>query len=169
MFNKIAIAATLAIASTAAMAADAPKFFVGAEYGTNKAKDSSDRESGAGIFGGYQFNEHFGIEGGYRRVAKDSGVVEGDIAYTAHVDQLAVSAVGTIPLSNGFSVYGRLGMNRMTIDGNAGNASVKDHANRGMYGVGVGYSFTPTVSARLELQKPMSDITSLNAGVVFKF
>ncbi len=74
-----------------------------------------------------------------------------------------------MPLSNGFSVYGRLGANRMMFKGQFGNVTETEHAHRGVYGVGVGYAFTPVISGRLELQKPMSDLTTLTAGVAFKF
>lgn len=168
MFRKIAIAASLVIASSAAMAADAPKFYAGADIGITKADGDSHRETGEGAFAGYQFCEHIAIEAGYRRLESEDGVTQG-VSYNGHTDQLAVSAVGTLPLSNGFSVFGRLGVNRLMLNGHVGNESLKDHANRGVYGVGVGYSFTPTVSARLELQRPINDLTNLSAGVVFKF
>jgi OOP family OmpA-OmpF porin len=157
MFSKIAIAATFALVSTVASAADAPtKFYAGADIGTTKAKGESDRESGYGVFGGYNFTEQLAIEAGYRRLVSDDA---------GHLDQLSISAIGTIPLSNGFSVYGRLGVNRLAVkfDGDSG------HINRGVYGIGMGYSFTPAISARIELQKPMSDLTNLSAGVVFNF
>lgn len=169
MFSKIAIAATFALVSTVASAADAPtKFYVGADVGTTKAKGESDRESGAGIFGGYNFNQHVAIEAGYRRLASFDGAFEG-ITGSSRLDQLSVSAIGTIPFGNGFSVFGRLGANRISVKGNYGTEHFKDHANRGVYGIGMGYTFTPAISARIELQKPMSDLTNLSAGVAFNF
>lgn len=161
MFSKIAIAATFALVSTVASAADAPtKFYAGADIGTTKAKGESDRESGYGVFGGCNFTEQLAIEAGYRRLVSDDA---------GHLDQLSISAIGTIPLSNGFSVYGRLGVNRLAVKFDDGSMSGNGHINRGVYGIGMGYSFTPAISARIELQKPMSDLTNLSAGVVFNF
>lgn len=170
MFKNIAIATTLAIASSAAIAADVPstKFYAGADIGTTKGEGSSDRESGFGAFGGFQFTPHIAVEAGYRRLISQDETFEG-IHGRAHVDQLAVSAIGTLPLGNGFSVFGRLGVNRLSVNGNIGVEKFKDSDTRGLYGIGVAYSFSPSISARLELQKPVSDLTNLSAGVSYKF
>ena len=159
MFKKIAVAATVALISTAAFAADAPKMYAGVDVGSTKIDGFSDRETSIGGFFGYQVNTNFGVEGGFRRLA-DFDV--GSVGVT--LDQLAVSAVGTLPLSGGFNVYGRLGYNHIKAKGNG-----SDTTSGVLYGAGVGYDFTPTISGRLEVQKPSSDSTNFNAGVVFKF
>lgn len=155
MFKKIAIAASLAILSSAAMAADQPYFYAGGDVGSTKFS-GIDRETSYGGFGGYQFNQNIAVEAGYRRLAK----LDGDTA-----DQFHVSAVGTLPLSNGFNVFGRLGVNRLSLEDGADNY----HYNRALYGAGVGYSFSPTVMGRLEVQKPHSDVTNISASVAFRF
>ena len=38
-----------------------------------------------------------------------------------------------------------------------------------LYGVGLNYNFTPTISGRAEVQKPSSDSTNYGVGIVFKF
>jgi predicted porin len=166
MFKHLAIAAILAASATMAVAADAPstRFYAGADIGTTKFEGESHRETSYGAFGGYQFCPQIAIEGAYRRLFTEN--FDGG---SAHLDQLSISAVGTIPLSNGFSVFGRLGANRIAITANAGGDNFNEHANRGLYGIGMGYDFTPAISARIEIQKPMSDLTNFNAGVVFKF
>jgi hypothetical protein len=163
MFKKIAIAATLAILSSAAMAADQPYFYAGGDIGSTKV-EGADRETSYGAFGGYQINQNFGIEAGFRRLA-DTDVGGADLK----VDQIALSAIGTIPLSNGFNVFGRLGYNRLTVKASANGFSATEHENKALYGVGVGYAFTPTVMGRLEVQKPESDVTNISAGVSFRF
>jgi OOP family OmpA-OmpF porin len=169
MFNKIIIAASLALVSSVAAAADVPaKFYVGADLGTTKFEDESDRESGFGIFGGYQFTKNIAVEVGVRRLASIDAEFEG-MHGSSRLNQYSVSAIGTIPFDNGFSVFGRLGANRISVNAKVAGDSFSDHANRGVYGVGVAYSFTPAISARLELQKPMKEMTNLSAGVVYKF
>lgn len=163
MFKKIAIAATLAILSSAAMAADQPYFYAGGDIGSTKI-DGADRETSYGAFGGYQINQNFGVEAGYRRLA-DTEAFGADLK----VDQIAVSAIGTIPLSNGFNVYGRLGYNRLTVKASANGNSATDHENKALYGIGLGYAFSPTIMGRLEVQKPESDVTNISAGVSFRF
>ncbi|MES3022085.1 MAG: porin family protein [Pseudomonadota bacterium] len=167
MFNKIAFAAALVIASSAAIAADSP-YYVGADIGTTKGEGSSDRESGYGAFAGYQFTKHIAVEAGLRRLGDEKETI-GGVTGNVRVNQLSVSAVGTLPLSNGFSVFGRLGANRLSIKGNVGPNSFKDSDTKALYGAGVAYSFSPAVSARLEIQKPMSDLTNLSLGVSYKF
>lgn len=174
MFKKITIAAALAIVSSAAMAADAPHFYAGADIG--KTKLGPFREPGFGFFAGYQFNQQIAVEAGLRRLAHNlpaeiHGVSSGVLRGTAGEDQLAVSAVGTLPLGNGFSAFGRLGVNlvRMSIKSHGGEFSGHDNDVRGLYGIGVAYSFSPAISARMELQKPASDLTNLSAGVSYSF
>jgi hypothetical protein len=155
MIKKIAFVATLALVSSTAMAAE-PTWYVGGDVSTTKGDGDSHQETGYGAFGGYQFNPSIALEAGVRRL-----VSEGDF----HVNQVAFSAVGTLPVGNNFSVFGRLGVNRLTLNG--GGAS--DSATRGLYGIGVAYNFSSAISARMEVTKPMSDLTNLSIGVSYKF
>jgi OmpA-OmpF porin, OOP family len=164
MFKKIAIAASLAILSSAAMAADQPYFYAGGDVGSTKLEGADDRETSYGGFAGYQFNENFGLEAGFRRLG-DADFTGGNVK----ADQYSLSAIGTIPLSNGFSVFGRLGYNRIDSKVRFMGVSDSDHEDEVLYGAGVGYKFSETVSARLEVQKPHSDITNISAGVSFRF
>jgi hypothetical protein len=163
MFKKIAIAATLAILSSAAMAADAPYFYGGADVGSTKL-EGADRETSFGGFLGYQFNQNFALEGGIRRLG-EAEFTGGDVK----LDQYSISGVGTVPLSNGFSVYGRLGYNRLNIKASGPLGSASDDTNEVLYGAGVGYKFSETVTGRLEVQKPESDVTNVSVGVAFRF
>lgn len=164
MFKKIAIAATLAILSSAAVAADAPSFYAGVDFGKTKIDGYKDRETSYGAFLGYSFNRNFAIEGGYRSLA--------DFDYSGvNVDakQLAVSGVATLPLVNNFNLFGRLGYNRLTVKGSLGGVSVKESDNKALFGVGVGYEFSPTAQVRFEIQRPESDTTNASIGLAFKF
>lgn len=154
MFKKIAITATLAMLASSAFAAG--PFYAGADFGSTKADGFSDRENGYGAFVGYTFHENFAVEGAYRRLADADGET---------IDQAAVSVVGTLPLSNGFNVFGRLGYNRLE----AKYAGGKETESKALYGVGVGYAFTPTISGRIEFQKPSSDSHNVSAGIAFAF
>jgi OOP family OmpA-OmpF porin len=66
-------------------------------------------------------------------------------------------------------VYGRLGYNRLEAKGSVGNISASDTTSGALYGVGAGYVFSPTVMGRVEVQKPSSDSTNINVGVVIRF
>lgn len=163
MFKKIAIAASLAILSSAAMAADQPYFYAGGDLGSTKL-EGADRETSFGGFAGYQFNQNFALEAGIRRLgeADFSGV-------NVKANQYSLSGVGTIPLSNGFSVFGRLGYNRVNLKASGFGMSDSDHDDEVLYGAGVGYKFSDTITGRLEVQKPHSDITNVSVGVAFRF
>jgi OOP family OmpA-OmpF porin len=155
MFKKIVIASALALIASASFAQTAPAVYAGVDVGSTKLSDDgySDRDTSIGGFVGYTFNQNFAVEGGYRSLFDKDGI---------EVNQTAISGLAIAPLSNGFSVYGRLGYNHL---------SVKDADSKGkaLYGAGVSYAFTPTASARVEIQKPHSDLTNISVGVAFKF
>lgn len=168
MFKKIALAATLAILASSSFAAENPSFYAGADLGSTKLDGVSDRQTSFGGFVGYKFNENLAIEGGYRRLA-DFDVTFNSTKVGMTLDQAAVSAIGILPLSNGFNVFARLGYNRIDAKGSTSNSSATDSTSGGLYGIGVGYSFAPNISVRLEVQKPSSDSSNVSAGVSYKF
>jgi OmpA-OmpF porin, OOP family len=166
MFKKIAIAATLSLLASSSFAA-AP-IYAGADFGSTKIDDASDRSSSYGAFIGYKFHENFAIEGSFRRLG-DFDFAIGTAKPNAKIDQTALSVIGSLPLASGFNLYARLGYNQLKVKASINGFSGDDSTSGSLYGVGVGYTFSPTVSARLEVQKPSSDSTNVHAGVVFNF
>lgn len=164
MFKKIAAVAALIVASSSAFAVEPGALYAGVDLGKTKIDDVSGRETSAGAFVGYKFHPNFSAEFGYRRLF-DATFEGADVK----ADQVALSLIGTYPLGNNFDVYGRLGYNRIELDASAGGFSASDSTSRAVYGIGLGYAFTPAISGRIEVQKPTSDSTNLSAGVVFKF
>ena len=167
MFKKIAAAVAILAASSSAFAQEAPSFYAGVAASSTEI-DNSDRESGYGAFFGYKFNQSIAIEGGYYRVAETEfslGTVRGDVT----LDQIDVSVIGTLPLSNGFDIYGRLGYARLEAEADVAGFTGKEHDSGALYGLGLGYPFSPVVHGRLEVQKPASDTTKIVAGVSYKF
>ena len=168
MFKKIAFAATLAVMACSASAQERPALYAGADVGSTKLDGISDRQSSFGAFVGYQINTNFAVEAGYRRLADfDVNVGASNVGVT--VDQTAASLLGILPLGSGFNVYSRLGYNRLDAKGRLGYSSATDSTSGVLYGVGVGYAFTPTISARLEAQKPSSDTSNVAASLSLKF
>lgn len=156
MFKKLVIASALSLIASASFAQTAPSVYAGVDIGSTKADGFDGRETSYGAFVGYNFNENFALEGGYRQLYN----VDGEKA-----NQVALSGIATMPLSGGFNVYGRLGYNRLSAKG----PDYNEHVSRVLYGAGVGYAFTPTIMGRVEVQKPHSDITNVSVGVAFKF
>ena len=167
MIKNMVFAAALVAASSAAFAAEPPSAYAGIDVSSTKI-DGFDREGGYGAFFGYKFNENIAVEAGYHRIADTEyrvGSVRGDLT----LDQIDVSVLGSLPLSNGFDVYARLGYNRLEFKDEVAGYTGKAHDSGGLYGLGLGYSFSPVVHARLEVQKPASDATRIAAGVSYRF
>ena len=164
MFKKIAAVAALIAASSSAFAVEPGALYAGVDAGKTKIDDVSGRETSVGAFVGYKFHPNFSAEFGYRRLA-DANFEGVDLK----ADQIALSVIGAYPLGNNFDLYGRLGYNRIEVDASARGFSSTDSTSRAVYGVGLGYAFTPAISGRIEVQKPTSDSTNVSAGVVFKF
>ena len=168
MFKKIAIASAFALIASASFAQTVPGVYAGGQISSTDIDGADDRETGAGVFVGYQFNETFGLEFGYNRLATYDGNILGS-NFEVKLNQMALSGIATMPLSNGFNVYGRLGYSRLEAKVSGAAGSGADDDTGAVYGVGLGYAFSPTVGARVEYQKPSSDASSIIGSIVFKF
>jgi OOP family OmpA-OmpF porin len=163
MFKKIALAAILATAAASSFAAT-PGVYAGADLGSTKVDGLSGNQASFGVFAGYSFNQNFAVEGAYRRLGTWNVM-----GYDVDADQTAVSLLGTLPLNAQFNVYARLGYNNMGASASYGGVKASTSQNGGLYGVGVGYNFNKQISARVEVQKPASDTTNVNVGIVYSF
>lgn len=162
--NKIFISAViLATMTTSTFAATPNTFYAGVDAGTTKVNNLDDDKGSYGAFIGYTFNENFSAEIGARRLGS------WDIGAEHDVDQYAASIIGTLPLPNNFNVFGRLGYNKVKAKATYGVFNGDSDDNGVLYGVGAGYQFTPTISGRIELQKPTSDSRNISAGIAFAF
>lgn len=182
MFNKIALAASFALLSSTAFAAAPGQFTIGADAGTTRFK--SDGESGhrasQGLFTGYQINDMFGVEVGFRRLNRQQGTFSfndpdfpGLYSSDSKTHQTSVSATAAFPVATKLKAYGRLGVNRIEVRGSVTALGVreefKEHETKIVSGFGLSYTFTPKLSARIELQRPMRDTLNLSAGVGYSF
>ncbi|WP_322404010.1 outer membrane beta-barrel protein [Massilia luteola] len=164
MFKKFAIAATLALAASSSFAAGPSGYYAGLDVGSTKIDNLDGNQTGVGGFLGYGFNRFVAVELGYRQLGSwDFGPVE------VTAKQTHVSVVGSYPLAPQFDIYGRLGYNSLRAEASYGGYKYGDDTNGALYGVGLNYHFTPTISGRVEVQKPSSDSTNYGAGIVFKF
>jgi OOP family OmpA-OmpF porin len=188
----VLVAATALGASSASFAqvakpADAG-FYIGGSVGQSTAdcnataRTSCDDEDTAWkIFGGYQFNRNFAAELGYSEL----GEVSSSGPFSTKVDSKLwdLVGVGSIPLGNNFSLYGKLGAYRADAElsssvGVSGDKSTTDLT----YGLGARYDFTRNFGVRAEWQRYQgievpstavtsgdSDIDVLNIGALWKF
>lgn len=138
-------------------------FYAGADLGATEMSYSDKTKLSYGLLAGYKFNQHFAVEAGVRKLAHDS-----DNYYDSNAKQYSVSALGILPLQNGFSVYGRLGLNRVSEDWGY-NHEYRHRDTKILYGMGVSYDLGKNITTRLEVQKPSANITNVSASLLYSF
>ncbi len=117
-----------------------------------------------------------------RRIASDhvhlaiDGYPEYDVNYRYYVDQLALSLIGSLPVHERVKLFGRLGYGRTFSKANGDyNAAMdlspntSEQANHSVLGLGATYSITPTLTARVELQRPQKNVRTVNLGLSYNF
>jgi OOP family OmpA-OmpF porin len=163
---------------------------VGASFGQSKIDCSTggvagvscdDTDTAFRIFGGYQFNKHFGVELGYADLG--SATISG-AGITASVEAKAwdLVAVGRLPISEQFSVFGKLGMYRADSDLSSNTpliGSASDTNTDITYGIGLQYDFNKNFGLRAEWQQYKKvgsdstggdgDVDVMSIGVVYRF
>jgi len=134
---------------------------VGGVAVTGSGDNTSD--TGFKLFGGYNFTPNWGAEAAYNDFGNSysmKGTI-GAVPYSvsgSKAKNWSLAGVGTLPLSNEFSVFGKLGW--AWNDSNGGTAtsagtSVTLGSNRRsqpLYGVGASYAFTKNWAGRLEYE-----------------
>jgi OOP family OmpA-OmpF porin len=134
------------------------------------AIDSSldDSDTGFGVAGGYQLNEHFAFEFSYltlgstnyhaiATVTDGTDTEDADVTLETKADGPVVSMLGILPIGERFSVYGRAGISFLTADGTA-RITIADNSQRAsqssqktdpVFGVGAEYNFNKYFAVRL--------------------
>jgi OOP family OmpA-OmpF porin len=143
------------------------------------------------LFGGYQFNPNFALEGGYVNLGKFdyNSAISSPAADTVngHLGVMGIdaAAVGMLPLNEQWSVFGKAGAfyAKTTLDASSGGAvNVNEASHWGtspLLGAGVSYDITRKVALRAEWDRYFrvgdtdttgrGDIDQLTAGVVYRF
>jgi len=154
--------------------------------------DDEDTDVGYKLLGGYKFNKHFAVEGGYFNL--------GELGFTASyapassftgsmkLQGVNLDALGILPLTEKFSAFGRLGViyaeAKDTFTGTGAGAGVaasdpnpKKSDTNYKYGVGLQYDFTRALSMRGEWERyrvndavgNTGDIDMVSVGLVYMF
>jgi len=171
--------------------ASAQGFYIGGSVGQSSFDDDNaipdlitsgtvdGKDTGFKFFGGYQFNQNFGLELAWVDLGKASysgtfgGIpVSGG---TVKTSGLNISAVGTLPLGSGFALFGKAGLfaweaEANDVTGGLPFSGTEDGTDLS-YGVGASYEFTKNFAIRAEWErfKAVGDIDLLSIGVVYKF
>jgi len=154
---------------------------------TGVARD--DRSTAYRLFGGYQFNRYFGMEAGFFDLGKfgflanttPDGTIKGD--YKVIGGNLDV--LGTLPFTDRFSMFGRVGANwartrdRFSTTGAAtlSNPQPSARGTNPKVGVGLQYALTPSLLLRGEAERyrvkdatgQRGDVNVLSVGLVMPF
>lgn len=199
----------LAVIASPFAVADDSGWYIGANVGRSAAKiddtritssllgsgfsttsiSNDDRDTGFKIFGGYQFNRFFALEGGYFDLGKfgftattvPAGTLNGNIKLTGG----NLDAVGILPITKMFSAFARVGVTYAEAkDSFAGTGLVnvtnpspsKSDANY-KAGLGLQYAFNDSLGMRLEAERyrindavgNRGDIDLFSVGLVYRF
>lgn len=127
-----------------------------------------DSDTGFGLAGGYQLNDHFAVEFAYVKLDSvdyrasatvTDGVDEADadVGLESSADGPVLSAIGILPIGERFSLFGRVGLSLMNADGRAQitlggvsqRASQSSQKNNPVFGVGAELSLSKHFAIRL--------------------
>jgi len=207
--ETLGLLALALVASPYAVAAD-PGWYGGFNVGRSKAHldeagiatrlqgpalattsiSSDDRDTGYKLFGGYQFNRNFALEGGYFDLGEFSfsttTVPAGTLNGNFEVKGWNLDLVGILPITDKFSAFGRVGAQyARTRDSFTRTGAVPVLVNPNpserdpnyKYGLGVEYDFNQFVGLRAEAERyrinnavtGKDNIDLFSVGLVFRF
>lgn len=148
-----------------------------------------DRDTGGKIFGGYQFNRYLALEGGYFDLGKfgftANTVPLGSLTGTIKIKGVNLDLVGTLPITEKFSAFGRVGVSsaeaRDTFTGTGLVRVLTPSANKrdtnAKVGLGLEYAFTDALGLRAEVERyrindaigNKGDIDLASLGLIYRF
>lgn len=132
--------------------------------GTLNSINQDTSETAWKLYAGYQFTKYLGVEAEYVDFGRynfngTATVPPVGFAFNGNVkiDGYGLVGVGTLPLSDSFSVLGKLGVfyshesGSLTVLGLSAGGS--DNKTRATYGVGLKYAFNHNLSVRAEIER----------------
>lgn len=167
VFALIASAAVMGAAQAQDTATNAPRSYIGLgaatadhDYSINGLNTTGNDgwKTSAKLFGGYEFNNTWGLEAGYTDFRKsgfnytNAARVAGSGSSDGHAVYLA--AKGNVPVNEQFSVFGKLGAENMHTSYSTTTAGGGSNSDTGVYGgVGVQYNLSKEVSLTAEYER----------------
>ncbi|MES2825933.1 MAG: outer membrane beta-barrel protein [Pseudomonadota bacterium] len=162
-----------------------------AGFSSGSPRNNNTIDRGYKLFGGYQFNQSFALEGGYFNLGEfdytnnvlpnGAGTFHGNFK----VEGINLDLVGYLPLSDKLTAFGRVGINhaetRSTFSGTGfvipEKSSTSDRENNPKIGVGLEYAFNEALSMRVEAERyrvndtgsHKADIDLFSVGLVYRF
>jgi OmpA-OmpF porin, OOP family len=145
-------------------------WYIGGNLGQADVDELGDKDTSFKILGGYQINKNFAAELGYTDFGKASS---GGVTFKGTAIELV--GVGTLPINDKFSVFGKLGFAMGDGEASAPGITVSDDSVEVTYGIGVKYNFTPVFGVTAEYQaypdfaNGATDVNVFSVGVVYRF
>lgn len=160
--------AAVATAAQAQDSSNTPRGYIGIgaatadhQYSINGVNTTSKDgyKASAKVYGGYEFNNTWGLEAGYTDFRKSNfnyttaAGVSGNGNSDGHATYLA--AKGNVPINEQFSFYGKLGVENMHSDFTTNTPGLSgSKSDTGVYGgVGVQYNLSKQVSLNAEYER----------------
>ena len=116
--RKDAATAALLMLLVGPISAQAGGFYVGASIGQAELSDDfdglvvDDNSTAYRVVGGWSFNDYFALEGGYHNFGDFEQVFDDlgtPVTVSLSADGFTLGAVGSVPLTDRFSLMGRAG------------------------------------------------------------
>ena len=176
----------LGLLSSSAVYAEGTYFSVGAGRSEYKLDGESEKKTAISLAFGQSLGENFGYELGYvnfgnlNEFASDGG---DSVSIKLRVQSIYAAAVGTLPLTESFSLFGKAGLaanyakaSMSYTSGGLTESSSESETKIGpMLGLGLAYNFTKEIAATLEYRY-FHDVTdgdlkasALTAGIRYHF
>ena len=161
---------------------------LGSGFGSSTIVDD-DRSTGFKVFGGYQINKNFAVEGGYFDLGKfgytattvPAGTLNGNIKLRG----LNLDLVGIVPLTEKFSVFGRAGLNyaqaRDSFSGTGAvlvtNPNPRKNDTNYKLGLGLQYALSESLAVRAEAERyrvndavgNRGHVDLVSVGLIYRF
>ncbi|MFT4171977.1 MAG: porin family protein [Rhodocyclaceae bacterium] len=155
MKTKIMITLAGVVMASAAMAAE-PGLYVGANVGASKqdvntAGDKSDTPTTYGVYGGYNFDKHFGVELGYQGLGSVSATQTDGNTARARTDAYSADFVARLPVTERLDVYGKAGLVRYERRYAGIDGASSDSGTGAKFALGTEYAVTQRVGLRAEV------------------
>lgn len=184
-----AVAMALGLISMPALAADGQGFYAGAGVGQLGVDFSGDidtspisfddSDTAFRIFGGWQFNDNFGLEAGYvdGGTASETLVIEGtDVDFDIDVTGIDLMLRGVLPVGESFFAFAQAGVIFWDADFKASALGVSesdsDSGEDLVYGAGIGFNLGDNAGVRVEYMIydiSEADVDSILASIFWKF
>lgn len=183
MKKILATALLCAAIATPALAQKANHWYMALDAGTLQMKNTDYANPGSlTVSGGYRFSPNFALEGGLTGYG-DSTLVYNNGTTTAEQGDARFLAVGILPLSQSFELFGKAGIGfhtaKVTGTGAYSGTYNKETTANGIIGIGGQFNINQRFALRLQYESlgksksspsdPGADISRVTLGGVLNF